>query len=164
MDLKKIVSITPLIGSFLVFLGFIKLNYYYQHWNINIISYLDFSEILLSFLNDVNILLVFTFLMLLQALIGIGTIAKIYDLITKQRSRKLETNETNENSQITNVPTVNNPKFVQFMDETIDNNPKSTIWMALIFMVTCVTLFLWLNYLTFLYLSFVFSSIRNLCS
>jgi hypothetical protein len=54
MDLKRLSEISPVIGVFLIFIGHLKLFLYYDHWNINITSYLDFSEITLSFLNDVN--------------------------------------------------------------------------------------------------------------
>ncbi len=74
MNLKKIVQISPLIGSFLIFLGFGRLWVYYGHWNISIVNYLNFSEIILSFLSNLNILIFFLILLLLQTTLGVALI------------------------------------------------------------------------------------------
>lgn len=59
--LKKIVEILPILVGFLIFCGFLKLYLLYNFWEIRIIDYLDLSEILLSFLNDLNIFLFILF-------------------------------------------------------------------------------------------------------
>jgi hypothetical protein len=74
MNLKRLVEISPAIASFLAFTGCLKLSLYYWYWGINVMSFLDFSEIILSFVNDLNILLFFTIILLLQMSIGIGAL------------------------------------------------------------------------------------------
>jgi hypothetical protein len=69
-SMKKIIEYLPLIGAFLVFNGFLKLYLFYGHWDIKIIDYLDLSEILLSFLNDINIILVCLIVFLFHQIMG----------------------------------------------------------------------------------------------
>jgi hypothetical protein len=68
--MKKIIEYLPLIGSFLIFNGFLKLYLFYGHWDIKIIDYLDLSEILLSFLNDINIIVLCLIIFLFHQLAG----------------------------------------------------------------------------------------------
>jgi hypothetical protein len=67
---KKLIETSSLIGAFLIFNGFLKLYIFYGHWNIKIIDYLDFGEIILSFLNDLNIIILFTVIFLFHQLLG----------------------------------------------------------------------------------------------
>lgn len=68
--MKKLAELSPLILAFLIFNGFLKLYLYYNHWNIKIIDFLDFSEILLSFLSDLNVILMFFFIYLIHFVFG----------------------------------------------------------------------------------------------
>lgn len=68
--MKKIIEYLPLIGAFLIFNGFLKLYLFYGHWDIKIIDYLDLSEILLSFLNDINIIVFCLIIFLFHQLVG----------------------------------------------------------------------------------------------
>ena len=66
--LERIAKISPLFGSLLIFLGLLKLSIYYSEFHINIIEFLSFSEIITSFLNDMNILILFTGIMVITTL------------------------------------------------------------------------------------------------
>lgn len=72
--MKKIVELSPLIGAFLVFTGFLRLYLVYQHWDIRIVDYLEFSEILLSFLHDLNIAALCLFIFIVHQLIGVSVV------------------------------------------------------------------------------------------
>lgn len=48
-DTKKLKEIIPYISSLLILLGFLKLNYFYAHFNINISNYIDLTECLILF-------------------------------------------------------------------------------------------------------------------
>lgn len=63
--IEKIVKITPLAGAILVFCGVLKLIFYYSHFDIQIIDYLEFQEIITSFLGDINIIIIFIMTMTL---------------------------------------------------------------------------------------------------
>jgi hypothetical protein len=52
--MKKTLKYLPFLSGFAILLGVLKLSIYYQHFNIEIISYLSLSDILISFLNDIN--------------------------------------------------------------------------------------------------------------
>lgn len=43
----------PFIGTLLIVVGYLKISLYYKHFNIEIINYLEFSEILTIFLPDI---------------------------------------------------------------------------------------------------------------
>lgn len=70
MNIKRLVEILPFIIGFLIFNGFLKLYIYYNNWNVNIIDFLDFSEIILSFLNDLNIIIFCLIFFIFHQLIG----------------------------------------------------------------------------------------------
>lgn len=55
-----IMEFLPIIGSFLIFLGMIRLTYYYSSFGINIINFLNLTEIITSFF-DVIIKFAFQF-------------------------------------------------------------------------------------------------------
>jgi len=57
---KSFFELVPFFGSFLLFLGICRLISYYGEFGINIVNYLDFSEILTSFF-DVFVILAFIF-------------------------------------------------------------------------------------------------------
>lgn len=69
-SLKQIVEISSLILGFLIFNGFLKLDIFYKHWGVNIIEYLDLSEVILLFLNDIALFLFFIVALLLHTFLG----------------------------------------------------------------------------------------------
>ncbi|MCU0360750.1 MAG: hypothetical protein MUF75_08540 [Bacteroidia bacterium] len=65
--LTKVAKISTLLSAGLVFMGFLKLKFYYQAFGIDILSYVSFSEIITSFLDDLQLIMILTILMLLQS-------------------------------------------------------------------------------------------------
>lgn len=61
---KKLTDTIPILSLFVIFIGFLKLSTFYQYYNINILDYLDASEILLSFLDDLSIIVLLIFVLL----------------------------------------------------------------------------------------------------
>ena len=61
--MNKLIKISSLSGTFLIFCGILKLMIYYSAFNINIIDFLSLPEIITSFLDDLNILILFIFIM-----------------------------------------------------------------------------------------------------
>lgn len=53
----NLISLLPFFGSFIIFLGMIRLIFYYQSFGVNIVNYLDISEIITSFF-DILIIVV----------------------------------------------------------------------------------------------------------
>ncbi len=53
IDNKVLKTVIPFIGSALILCGFIKISLFYNHFNIKIVYYLEFSEILTLFLPDI---------------------------------------------------------------------------------------------------------------
>lgn len=158
MDLKRLVEISPIIGSFLVFMGFFKLYCFYGHWDINIISYLDFSEIILSFLNDLNILVFFSLLLLFQSIVGVGTVVVIDRHIAKRQIQTPLITQVNESSETITV-TPSHTKFkgiMPLLDEVYENHPGKIVIVSLIITLVFIILFLCLNQLKFLYFAFAF--------
>lgn len=72
--LDRLIKISTLAGAFLIFCGVLKLTLFYRAFHITIIDYLTFSEIITSFLDDINILLILVAFMILQSLTVIGVI------------------------------------------------------------------------------------------
>lgn len=63
--LDKLIKISSISSAFLIFCGVLKLIIYYLEFNIDIIEFLHFQEIITSFLDDINILLIFFIIMLI---------------------------------------------------------------------------------------------------
>jgi hypothetical protein len=63
--LDRLVKISSLSGAFLIFCGVLKMIIYYDYFNVNIVDFLSFSEIITSFLDDMNILLIYVAIMLI---------------------------------------------------------------------------------------------------
>lgn len=154
MDLKKLVEISPIIGSFLIFMGFFKLYFFYGHWDINIINYLDFSEIILSFFNDLNMLFFFTILMFFQSIIGIGAVVAIDRQITKMQTKTLTTDQV-QTDETTN-PDNAFQGVIPVVEDTYQNHPIIGLTVSLILTILFVILFLYQNQLKYLYFAFVF--------
>lgn len=74
--LEKIIKITPLTGALLVFCGVLKLIFYYSYFNVHIIDYLEFQEIITSFFGDINIIIIFGMTMLLISFLTLNFISK----------------------------------------------------------------------------------------
>ncbi|ELY2010337.1 hypothetical protein SL057_001381 [Flavobacterium psychrophilum] len=66
--IDKLIKISSVSGAFLIFCGVLKLIIFYSTFNIDIIDFLSFSEIVTSFLDDLNILLIFASIMIVQSL------------------------------------------------------------------------------------------------
>lgn len=65
--LNKIIKFSSLSGALLIFFGFLKLVIYYSYFNLEIVNFIAFSEIITSFLDDINILVFFGCIMALQS-------------------------------------------------------------------------------------------------
>ena len=91
-QLEYLVKISPLIGVFLIFLGILKLDIFYSHFDINIVDYLELSEILTSFLDDINLFLLSIILMLCYAIFGATVTIRIMTRVVN-KSRKKEVDE-----------------------------------------------------------------------
>lgn len=64
MDENKDISfgkLLPYLGSFIIFLGITRLIFYYECFGVHITSYLEFSEIITSFL-DIIVIVVTLFI------------------------------------------------------------------------------------------------------
>ncbi len=73
--IDKIVKIAPLTGALLIFCGVLKLIFYYSYFNISIINYLEFQEIITSFFEDINIIILFGMTMLLITFFTLNTLS-----------------------------------------------------------------------------------------
>lgn len=70
--LERIVKISSLSGAFLIFCGVLKMIIYYSAFKVNIVEFLSFSEIITSFLDDINILLIYGVIMLIISVSGMN--------------------------------------------------------------------------------------------
>lgn len=159
MNLKRLVEISPLIGSFLVLMGFFKLYYFYGHWSINIISYLDFSEIVLSFLNDINILIFFTFLLIFQAMLGTGAIVAIDNRIKLKQNQKSSTISENggDATSIKMQESSSHQGIMPLINENFEKHPNMVVITLIVSILLFVSLFLCFNHWSYLYFCFLFS-------
>ncbi|MFN6378241.1 MAG: hypothetical protein ACK4WD_03135 [Flavobacteriales bacterium] len=161
MNLKRIVDTLPLLGVFLIFNGFLKLFYYYNEWNINIIEYLEISEIVLSFLNDVNLMIFWLIIFLVQQIIA----SKLIDFA----DHKLATNMVGAQDAVGVEPYPNE------MSKILDNkrplsslveyiyHKKSLLFFSILVLFTsvCIHQFFHTNKLFWLYFA-VFSVFKLL--
>lgn len=74
--IDKIIKLTPLAGALLIFLGVLKLIFYYSYFDIQIINYLEFQEIITSFLGDINIIIIFGITMTLITLFALNMLSR----------------------------------------------------------------------------------------
>lgn len=70
--LERIVKISSLSGAILIFCGVLKMIIYYSAFKVNIVEFLSFSEIITSFLDDINILLIYGTIMLVISVSGMN--------------------------------------------------------------------------------------------
>lgn len=66
--LDRLLKISSLSGAVLVFCGVLKLIVYYSAFDIKIVEFLSFSEIITSFLDDINLLMIYFLAMTIQSL------------------------------------------------------------------------------------------------
>lgn len=74
--LDRLIKISSLSGAFLIFCGVLKLIIYYSAFSINIIDFLSLSEIVTSFLDDINILLIYGITMLIVSVTTVNLLHK----------------------------------------------------------------------------------------
>jgi hypothetical protein len=66
--LDRLLKISSISGAVLIFCGVLKLIIYYSAFGVKIVEFLTFSEIITSFLDDINLLLIFALAMVIQSL------------------------------------------------------------------------------------------------
>lgn len=64
----KILKLSSITGGLLVLCGILKLIFYYDTFGINIVDFISFSEILTSFLDDVNIIIIIVLTITIQSI------------------------------------------------------------------------------------------------
>jgi hypothetical protein len=74
--LDKLVKLYSISGALLIFCGVLKLSIFYSHFSIDIIEFLSFSEIITSFLDDINILVAFGIIMLVISFVVFSYVDK----------------------------------------------------------------------------------------
>lgn len=155
MNLKRLVEISPIIGSFLIFIGFFKLYFFYNHWGINIISYLDFSEIILSFMNDLNILIFFFILLLIQMIIGVTTIFTIDKKMKKKGTENAIVIDSNLNNETIEQSIDSSQNIIDKFDDAIKKEFMAVFIGITFVTLLSLTLFLIFVKTIFLYLTFI---------
>jgi hypothetical protein len=65
MKIEELLKNTGIISGLLIFFGFLELYFYYTNFHVNIINFLELSEILVIFLGDLFILAFLTILLLI---------------------------------------------------------------------------------------------------
>ncbi|KAB1065086.1 hypothetical protein [Salibacter halophilus] len=77
--IEKLVKASPLAGAILVFFGILKLIFYYSFFNIQIINYLEFQEIITLFLEDIHLIIMYFIVLFFITKSSINFISKKYD-------------------------------------------------------------------------------------
>lgn len=80
--IEKIIKISPLIGALLIFCGILKLIFYYSYFDTQIINCLEFQEIVTSFFDDINVIIVFGMIMLSITFFTMNTLSSKTNLPT----------------------------------------------------------------------------------
>lgn len=151
MNLKRLVEISSLILAFLIFNGYLKLYLYYGHWNIKIIDYLDFSEIILSFFNDLNIIIFCFIVFICHQLLGLKL---VLSLDNKLKGKLIV--PTNQVQQSDGTIQVSLPSSEPISDAVVFAFDNYTGWFLLIcaiFTSIFSFLFFWFNSIVLLYVS-----------
>lgn len=155
--LKKIVEILPLALGFLIFTGFLKLYLFYNHWDIRIIDYLDLSEILLSFLNDLNIFLLIAVIGIIYLLLSIQLV-KAADKMSYATAEMPATEAPPVEEPI--LPSVPEKETVsENLFENFEKNKRGTILLFLAVAIGMALLFFW-NYNRFWLFTFSLASFQ----
>ncbi len=87
--IDKITKLIPLSGGLLVFCGVLKLIFYYSYFNVHIIAYLEFQEIITSFFGDINIIIIFGMTMTLITMMMLNLLRKSSNLQLEEIMKKL---------------------------------------------------------------------------
>lgn len=74
--LDRLLKLTSLLGTFLVFNGVLYLSIYYQSFGIKIFSYLDFTEVITAFLDSIKMILSFFSIYVLHLFLAVIFLAK----------------------------------------------------------------------------------------
>ncbi len=164
MTLKKIVELSPLITAFLIFNGLLKLSIYYGYWGIHIIDYLNFSEILLSFFNDLNIIILCCLIFVCHQVV----FAIVFALLEKNQRKKISSPSAPHQA----IPTANEVKATEPVLESISDAVGHTFthqkgWLLLgsFFVVAIFSiLFIFFNKMWLLYFAiFAITQFLFLC-
>lgn len=86
--LDRLLKISSLASGFLVFCGVFKLIIFFSSFNVQIVDFLSFSEIITSFLDDINLILIFGLIMALQSFMGVFVIKFIVKKTTNNLNYK----------------------------------------------------------------------------
>lgn len=78
--LDKFLRYSSLYGTLLIFCGVLKLILYYNYFDIQIVDFLTFSEILTSFFDDINVLLIISGTMIFVSIVTIDLITSKYPI------------------------------------------------------------------------------------
>lgn len=78
-DTKNYIVGSTAFAGFLVFIGYFKLETYYSHFGVGIYEFLDFSEIITLFLEDITKLVLILLAVVTYGLITLRTVAGIID-------------------------------------------------------------------------------------
>lgn len=87
--LKDIAVLSSLFGALLIFLGIWKLDLFYSHFGIPILDYLDFSEIITSFLDDIWLIIYCILSIILYLVLG-SNVLKLLINFGRKRESNLE--------------------------------------------------------------------------
>ncbi len=84
--MHRLIKYSSVITSFLIYIGYLKLKFYYDYFGIQIIDYLDFSEIITSFLNDLNIVMAVSLIAMTHMGLGLLLLKSSYNF--KRENKK----------------------------------------------------------------------------
>lgn len=146
-SLDRVLMLFPLFGVFLIFLGLLKLDLYYRHFDISIVDYLDFSEILTSFLDDINVMAFTVLIMLTHILIGsillIQGVTRVINAVKRKRKKKNGQSEEQEQPKEQEEPST---KISDEVDPVLDEVGEffAKHWIGvLISFVVCTAGYIW---------------------
>lgn len=83
--IENLIKTTTLIGTFIIFNGVLYLSIYYSNFGINIFSYLEFTEIITSFLDSIKIILIFFGIYLLNIIFPMVLASSTLNKIEEQQ-------------------------------------------------------------------------------
>lgn len=83
--LKTLAVYASVITAFLIFMGVMKLHLYYGYFGIDIVDYLDFTEIIASFLDDIWLIFIFLAVMIFHTIVASSGLAYFINLGRKRK-------------------------------------------------------------------------------
>jgi hypothetical protein len=122
---KTLKNFIPFIGTLLIVVGYLKISLFYKHFNIEIINYLEFSEILTIFLPDILKYCLFIFL-------GIGA------------NFLLESKSETEKYHNIKVELTNSIKLKDRFKNHYNLN-KELVWLSILILFIYLISFIWLR-------------------